>query len=90
MAKDGDDIRVEMTDEELVARFNPATDAEPKRGPGRPPKPKFDEAAVSEAAVWTQAMCAAIIAKQILSAADVAKAAPIADAVLTAYKERFK
>jgi hypothetical protein len=92
-SNDAEDRRIKATDDILAARF-----AKPevvvKRGPGRPRK-EITKAAVASnikngSEVWVQAMCAAIISKQVLSANDVQKIVPIADAVVAAWKEKFR
>lgn len=81
-----EESRAAETDAVLRERF---ADQPEKRGPGRPPKDKIAEVNSALAKVWTDAVCAAIVSKQVLSAADVEKAVPIADAVVEAYKVRF-
>lgn len=46
-------------------------------------------AGVAHAEVWTQFVCASIIAKQVRSAHDLALAVAIADSALDIFKERF-
>jgi hypothetical protein len=87
---DADVQRMTETDRQLAERFNPPV-VEEKRGPGRPRKEVIESASDPRhgAEVWVQAICAAMISKQVAHAAHVEGIVPIADAVLEAYKIRF-